>query len=594
MKAPTADQQNANGLEGPHFDAQFFGGLILLEEPFMYFIDAMRARSGYIEESLSPLAQQAVRNESSVKRLYDSMIREPFKTERAAAVSVEVLFAAFDLFISNAWENRMGPLIGKDTLRDMQAKFDIISENWGLIFTRYLEDIAPLKQKCLVATVKLHRQSCNASVNVRERDYIDSYFAKILLSCDEPLGHSTGQGHEHSRLLYLFENFLEELDTRSADVDTSKALSLTLLAFEDLPREHNEPSKQQTTEASFPSESTDLEILPQRVSPFWNTVLPIISDNLTTNPPQNDLAIATRKPALGSIALSTITNGLPSFSQPKDELLAAASEFDGATTVGAILEEHQLGKDVLSSALVIASRAGVLDSMAMLVNKGANVNFHEIARTPLSAAVSSKNEPAVLFLLAQGAEVNYQDGLLPHALYIAADISCIPLMRILVKAGATLPPVSLPQLHHPYMLFDMIKYSTIEAVHLLIQAGADVNHPFHVKGTPLMYALKLRKVDVVKLLVDNGADVRQHCTEKTPEGCVDPLEAAVVANRFSQVEILLRHGALKTRVEARRMLKFAQANLTKMLSSAILPDEVHRHHFIIRFIENQEMQLPES
>lgn len=47
----------------------------------------------------------------------------------------------------------------------------------------------------------------------------------------------------------------------------------------------------------------------------------------------------------------------------------------------------------------------------------------------------------------------------------------------------------------------------IETVHILIGAGSSVNHQNKKRYTPLMYATKRQKHELIKVLYESGADV---------------------------------------------------------------------------------------
>jgi hypothetical protein len=48
-------------------------------------------------------------------------VEDPLKIQAAAEVSVDVLFAAFEKFITGVWREEMGPVIGAQTLTEIQT-----------------------------------------------------------------------------------------------------------------------------------------------------------------------------------------------------------------------------------------------------------------------------------------------------------------------------------------------------------------------------------------------------------------------------------------------------------------------------------------
>lgn len=49
-------------------------------------------------------------------------VEDPLKIQAAAEVSVDVLFAAFEKFITGVWKEQMGPVIAAQTLTEIQTK----------------------------------------------------------------------------------------------------------------------------------------------------------------------------------------------------------------------------------------------------------------------------------------------------------------------------------------------------------------------------------------------------------------------------------------------------------------------------------------
>ena len=49
-------------------------------------------------------------------------MEDPSRVQAAAEVSVDVLFVAFEKFMSNAWTASMGPILATQALRDIQSR----------------------------------------------------------------------------------------------------------------------------------------------------------------------------------------------------------------------------------------------------------------------------------------------------------------------------------------------------------------------------------------------------------------------------------------------------------------------------------------
>ncbi|MDQ2732297.1 MAG: ankyrin repeat domain-containing protein, partial [Armatimonadota bacterium] len=112
-----------------------------------------------------------------------------------------------------------------------------------------------------------------------------------------------------------------------------------------------------------------------------------------------------------------------------------------------------------------------------------------------------------------------------------------PLAELLIARGA---PVN-SRYHGDTPLTHAIEYGSLNLVTLLIRKGADVNHPDNLWGTPLLTAIQRRRTtlkEVVELLLAAGAKVNDG-------GGVTytPLHAAIENREGDVVRLLLQHGA---------------------------------------------------
>lgn len=78
----------------------------------------------------------------------------------------------------------------------------------------------------------------------------------------------------------------------------------------------------------------------------------------------------------------------------------------------------------------------------------------------------------------------------------------------------------------------------IEVVKLLLEQGADVNRHNEGGETPLHYAARNGHVEVMEILLDHGADVTAKGT-----GCGTPLQWAARSGQIKAAELLLAHDA---------------------------------------------------
>lgn len=89
-------------------------------------------------------------------------------------------------------------------------------------------------------------------------------------------------------------------------------------------------------------------------------------------------------------------------------------------------------------------------------------------------------------------------------------------------------------------LLAAIEVGDLNAVELSVSAGADINKKDEEGYTPLYYAIRKRSCDIVRTLLDAGAEVNT-VLGKSKE--IYPLGLAVHANNVEMVKLLLKHGA---------------------------------------------------
>jgi hypothetical protein len=127
----------------------------------------------------------------------------------------------------------------------------------------------------------------------------------------------------------------------------------------------------------------------------------------------------------------------------------------------------------LNELLTVAARYGRAGMVPLIIEAGADVNAQDArGRTPLMAAVQSRDLATLRALIESGADVNARDKMQSTAL--------------LRSAGA---------------------FGQLELVRLLLAEGADVNVQDNNGMTPLMWAARWGDAVRVQALLDAGADV---------------------------------------------------------------------------------------
>jgi ankyrin repeat protein len=226
-----------------------------------------------------------------------------------------------------------------------------------------------------------------------------------------------------------------------------------------------------------------------------------------------------------------------------NRLLAAGADVNARNTLG-------------SSALTWATRD--VAKVRLLLNRGADVNVTSIpGRTPL--LVATMNNPSadvVKLLIAHGADPRAADKLQANALHTAAVAADVETLRVLLDAKVDVNARDAADFT-PLMV--AVANGSVDAVKLLLSRGARVNDvsglgevilhaPARAKNgtlalgsfTPLLLAAPAGSTELVKTLVDAGADVNA----KDMRG-MTPLMLAIATDHYDleKIHLLIDKGA---------------------------------------------------
>ncbi len=163
------------------------------------------------------------------------------------------------------------------------------------------------------------------------------------------------------------------------------------------------------------------------------------------------------------------------------------------------------------------AQAGSVPAIKFLVRRGADINMVDhIGRTPIFHAVSFNRQEAVKTLLNLGADMN---AVITPGKKVRYD-------TINIYPGAT--PVSLA-----------IQLQYFNLAELLIQRGGNCDTPDTKGMTPLMHAVSGDSEDIVKLIINKGADVNA----REIRGKRTALVLAIYAGKIDMAKLLLSKGA---------------------------------------------------
>lgn len=219
--------------------------------------------------------------------------------------------------------------------------------------------------------------------------------------------------------------------------------------------------------------------------------------------------------------------------------------------------------ETLNEALAWAARNDRVNSLAFLVECGADVNADVYRGTPLAWAAATGRITAAKWLLKHGADVNLRatfggpsHGEGTTALHLAASDDKLELIRLLLAHGADATVRDGNYQSPPYGWAEHFGHE--KAARLLLESAAN---------TDLLAAVRLGSLQQVRSLLDAGA----HELPGEP-----PLHAAARLGRMEIVRLLLEHGFdpfarnqdEKTAVEVAR--ENGHAELAEVLESSRL------------------------
>ena len=227
--------------------------------------------------------------------------------------------------------------------------------------------------------------------------------------------------------------------------------------------------------------------------------------------------------------------------------------------------------DDLGFPLGAAAERGYLNIVEFLVNNGCHLEQREgWNKTALHLATIHNHKKIVKCLLEQGANVNCKDVHGKTPLFYATSDGFLPIMKLLIMAKADINIKSLftketalawairdgsyeqikilldagsdinnKSCEGKNVLFDAIRCS-VEVVELLINREIDVNCIDDYSGQTALYdAIMLEKLDIVKLLIESGAnvnhiDINNHSL----------FHYAAINNKIECAKMLLENGAV--------------------------------------------------
>lgn len=156
--------------------------------------------------------------------------------------------------------------------------------------------------------------------------------------------------------------------------------------------------------------------------------------------------------------------------------------------------------------LHLAARWSDAKLIELLLHHNANIEQRNvIGRTPIFFAAESGNVNAINVLLKANADINVKDKFGTTPLHIASVKGHLESVRALIAAGAQINSIDVME-NSP--LFDAVSMNHYEVAEELINKHANINlYSIKDEVAPIHLAVKNGNLQMVKLLVENGADI---------------------------------------------------------------------------------------
>jgi ankyrin repeat protein len=167
----------------------------------------------------------------------------------------------------------------------------------------------------------------------------------------------------------------------------------------------------------------------------------------------------------------------------------------------------------------------------------------------LKLAVDRDKKEIVRLLLENGADTEYTNTGNPPPLFVAKSPA---VASLLIAHGANVNRID----REKTPLNSAITDDRYDVIRVLLESGADPNLPSNEKDTPLCLALQWKRTEMVRLLLDKGADPNRRNNRGDT-----PLHKAVLSDQLVLVELLLNKGANPKIKDANGRLPYSSAKI---------------------------------
>jgi len=230
----------------------------------------------------------------------------------------------------------------------------------------------------------------------------------------------------------------------------------------------------------------------------------------------------------------------PTLGASSQQLIEAVQKTDVAA-VRALLEQPGVDLNETqpdgATALHWAAHRNSADLVEMLVEAGADTNAtNEYGVTPLSLAAQNGGLAALEHLIKAGANI---DGALPSGetpLMTAARVGAGDLVKSLLDHGADVNLAE--QLKGQTALMWALSEQHLDVARLLVERGANVRAASSGGFTPLLFAARMGNLEAVKMLLAAGSNIEEEASNGGT-----PLLVATLRGHAALAMYFLDHGA---------------------------------------------------
>ncbi|ALA62535.1 ankyrin repeat family protein [Turkeypox virus] len=195
--------------------------------------------------------------------------------------------------------------------------------------------------------------------------------------------------------------------------------------------------------------------------------------------------------------------------------------------------------DALLSPLHYAVECGNKDIVMVILEHGADINLHaEYIESPIHTAVKSGNVEIVKLLIDNGADIDsIHDCRSLTPLQYAIINNDYEITKVLLDANADTDNIYTAT----YPLMDAIRIGDLDMVKLLLDHGVRTDILESGISYPIGLAISRGNIDIVKLLLDHDIGCDDNIMHRCYDNLLPPIHKAVYSNNLEIVELLLRY-----------------------------------------------------